>query len=696
MIIMENWEEFKRRQEIKEELKNKLRWEYSREFTYIKEVTKSPANLDASQISDLMLKVIRQIAFIYNYPWDDEIYVRYKGETFKWSNMIRRDIDTVLKILESRSGRNKIDDVYSLLLIKTEISQEHVDFLQNYAVTKNLYILDRKTGEFLKPNYENILRFYSLFQDELWGNEEIRDEVSKLEKLIKVSSMSKEDLDKEIKKEEELVSWKGDSEDVKEEKEYLAILRMVRDWDMTFSPQTDLSGISEFKDLWDKLVSILPFPHRLNVDYNPSAKAPRWEKFLKEVLPDTKFHTSLKRFSGYLLYNGLFTHVPNITIFVGDGNNGKGVFLSTLEDILGESNYSTVMLQDIKRRFGNLDLITAMLNIAGDLPNKPITDTGFLKAITGGDPVPFEPKYKKPFKKKVNVKHVFSANELPKTGDKSYGFYRRWLIFIFPKIFKGDEIDPWLREKLSKEKEGIFNWMLEGLREFLRELDFAYPLSVEEVRDIYETASNSLLRFLQEECEESPGDVISVDEFYKLYTMWCAEKSLTPLKSSGEVSKQITSLGTYIERPSNPVRIRGELKRVYKNIKVKYIPPEERNLFVEENKSIEDYEEEDFGKVWVRFLQDWSYDHRQYRTGMEVGLYKDVARRLTMQGIVEPLDSDLNVKVRALDDVRVALAKESKNLNKGETGELPWKVAKILMQSGKVEYVDEYKEVSRR
>lgn len=629
-------------QEIEEELKDKLNKIYTDRFTAIKINLKNTNALDTSDISNEILKCVRQIAFIYNYAWENELFIRYKGERFNWSNKMKRDIDYILNLLDIRRSKQKIDEIYNLILMKSELSKERADLLRVYAPTKNFYVLDRINGEFLKVNFKNMMKFYKLFKNGLKDNEKIVKGLGKIQRLIEVSKLTDKEIEEEIKRREEMIKWSLENgmpqEKIREDKEYVEALRSIKYLNLPkpLTPESDLSSIEEFKELWDYIISLLPFPHRLNVSYNPNAKAPRWEQFLNEVM-DKKFHTAVKRFLGYTLYYDIHTHIPNIAIFVGEGSNGKSVFLSVIKEILGEANYSVIPVQDIGKRFRNLDLLTSILNIAGDLPRKPLNDTGLLKMLTGNDEIPFEPKYKSPFKSKVKVKHIFSANELPKTEDKTYGFYRRWMIFIFPRIFKKGEADPQLTYKLFKEKEGIFNWMLEGLREYLKTLDLAYPLSIEEVRDIYESASNSLLRFLQEECEEAKGEIIPVDEFYRLYTAYCREKNLTPLKSSAEVSKQITALASYVDRPSKPIWYKGEAKRVYKNIRVKYKPPEERKEFIEEMKSIETWEG---NQIEVRFLQDYRFGKSIYKEGQRARMDKETAQDLSNRGIVEILEGE--------------------------------------------------------
>ncbi len=82
-------------------------------------------------------------------------------------------------------------------------------------------------------------------------------------------------------------------------------------------------------------------------------------------------------------------------------------------------------------------------------------DTGFLKAIIGGDRMTVERKHQDPFSFTPFARLVFSCNEIPRSYDRTYAFYRRWIIIPFNKIFSGSEMDKSLKSKLIKEIDGI-------------------------------------------------------------------------------------------------------------------------------------------------------------------------------------------------------------------------------------------------
>ena len=64
---------------------------------------------------------------------------------------------------------------------------------------------------------------------------------------------------------------------------------------------------------------------RLSANYDPTATAPTWERFLAEVQPDPEMRAFLQRLAGYSLTGEIREHV--LPFHYGTGANGKGTFL---------------------------------------------------------------------------------------------------------------------------------------------------------------------------------------------------------------------------------------------------------------------------------------------------------------------------------------------------------------------------------
>jgi putative DNA primase/helicase len=69
------------------------------------------------------------------------------------------------------------------------------------------------------------------------------------------------------------------------------------------------------------------------------------------------------------------------------------------------------------------------------------------------DPVRAQKKYGHPFCYRNTAKLIFSTNKIPDSYDKSYAYFKRWLILSFDKVFHGITKDTNLINKLTTPEE---------------------------------------------------------------------------------------------------------------------------------------------------------------------------------------------------------------------------------------------------
>ena len=87
-------------------------------------------------------------------------------------------------------------------------------------------------------------------------------------------------------------------------------------------------------------------------------------------------------------------------------------------------------------RFAVSRLVGKLANVCPDLPSSDLVGTSMFKALTGGDRVTAEYKYRDSFDFEPFARLIFSANSLPRSGDMSSAFYRRWIVVPFERTFE--------------------------------------------------------------------------------------------------------------------------------------------------------------------------------------------------------------------------------------------------------------------
>ncbi|WP_283675991.1 DNA primase family protein [Clostridium perfringens] len=300
---------------------------------------------------------------------------------------------------------------------------------------------------------------------------------------------------------------------------------------------------------------------QLNVEYNPQVDCPQFKKFLNEVL-DCKLIPLVQEIVGYLLTTN--TASQKAFVFWGPARTGKSTLLWVVEYLLlGKKNVSNIPWQEIGDKFKTAELLGKLANVFSDLPSKSIDDTGIFKVVTGEDYLMAEKKNKNPFKFKPFARLVFSCNELPRNYvDRTEGFYRRLIIVPFNRQIEKSKIDKALKYKFQREKEGILNWALEGLKRlYENNFEFSENELTDGVKKEYKRENNNVISFVEECCELDSLFSCSRIELYEAYKEFCVEAGLKAL-SQIKFNKEL-------EGNFNITRSRSGKLRLWNGVRIK-------------------------------------------------------------------------------------------------------------------------------
>jgi len=144
-------------------------------------------------------------------------------------------------------------------------------------------------------------------------------------------------------------------------------------------------------------------------------------------------------------------------MFLGQGENGKSVFLGYIESMLGKANVSHIPLQDIENdKFMRANLAGKSANIFSDLSYYELKHTGIIKAIASHEGIESQKKHQQGFTLYPFCKLLFSCNRFPKVYDQTQAFFRRWIIVKWDRNFQNDpERIEYLRDKLDFDQEEL-------------------------------------------------------------------------------------------------------------------------------------------------------------------------------------------------------------------------------------------------
>ncbi len=242
------------------------------------------------------------------------------------------------------------------------------------------------------------------------------------------------------------------------------------------------------------------FRHVLPYDYKPLATAPNFVAMLERITGgDSDIQKVLLEFMGYALSNDRYW-AHKALVLVGDGANGKSTFLNTLKALVGEGNYSCLVMKELTGEYNRQMLDGKLLNVAEETPTKAMLDSSMFKNLTAGGELQVRAPYKEPYMIKNKAKMAYSCNGLPESEDTSQGFFRRLLIVPFNQVFtkKDAGYDPRIEEKLLLELPGIFNLAMEGYHRLVAQEGFTEASVLVETLEQYKHETNTVLSWARD------------------------------------------------------------------------------------------------------------------------------------------------------------------------------------------------------
>lgn len=265
---------------------------------------------------------------------------------------------------------------------------------------------------------------------------------------------------------------------------------------------------------------------QLPIIYDSDADCPMFKEMLKSKCDkDWKYHLVQEMF-GYPLLND--QRFEKAFLFYGPKRTMKSTTLYLLGKMLGNENVTAFTLQQLSEdKYAPAYLYGTPANICADLTSKELKSTGMFMQIVGQDKITASKKHEHQMSFYPTTKLIFSCNAVPGTTNKDAAFYRRWILIEFAMQTKESEIKPGIRHELEKELSGILNWSIKGLKRLLDQNKFTYPYDDEKVKDMYESASDSISSFIHTHIDtEDDIGAIPKREVYNRYKTYCKENRL--------------------------------------------------------------------------------------------------------------------------------------------------------------------------
>lgn len=320
---------------------------------------------------------------------------------------------------------------------------------------------------------------------------------------------------------------------------------------------------------------------KLNIDYDPEAKAPRWRQFITEIMggfvagEDSPEMTAaeleqrdkteqdaanlsdyLQRCVGYSLTGSTKEQV--MFIMHGSGSNGKSLFITILMHMMGEfakkATESLIMVNKSNNHPTELaDLFGRRFVATSETTQGRRLNESLIKEMTGGDTISARRMREDFWQFQPTHKFWMATNHEPLVKDSSEGMWRRIQKIPFNVQFQKPDKTPLnpqmpmadldLESTLLKELPGILTWAVQGAVKWSQD-GLHVPSVVQAATAEYRAEQDVLGRFIEEKCIIGEQYMTKVQEFYEVYKSWCEEQGEHP-KVKTVFTKELRNHRTY-------------------------------------------------------------------------------------------------------------------------------------------------------
>jgi putative DNA primase/helicase len=284
-----------------------------------------------------------------------------------------------------------------------------------------------------------------------------------------------------------------------------------------------------------------------------------WSRFLEQVTRDDQaLIRFLQQIAGYALTGDVSEHA--LFFLYGPGGNGKGVFVRTLRNIMGDYATAAPIETFVEARTERHPTELAMLHgarlvVAEESESGHKWNSARVKMLTGGDPVTARYMRQDFFTFVPTWKLLLVGNHQPLLRNVDDALVRRFN--IVPFTYTPSEPDRQLEEKLRPEWPDILRWAIEGCLDWQRN-GLVRPAVVAQATATYLQAQDLISNWLEESCDVGPRYSETVKRLFESFSGF-ADANGVPAGTATTLSDELARRRFQRIKDTHGIRGRGFL-----------------------------------------------------------------------------------------------------------------------------------------
>lgn len=247
---------------------------------------------------------------------------------------------------------------------------------------------------------------------------------------------------------------------------------------------------------------------------------------------------------------GMAPSMAKAVLLFGPGGTGKSTMIDLMTRWCRRGAISHITPQAMsENRFATSALDGAVLNVVDDIPAEPINDAGDWKSAVTGGRIDVERKGRDRYGITPNAGHLYAGNRLPVARKANSGFWRRWLIIKYDRVFADtsdarDVLGPMLAEMDMFMAHAVAAFVATGGR---GGVGYTHPACHYEMMKEWEAISDSVAAFVAEHVNPPAVGATSYmwprrSQVYADYRRWCGANGRHPV-SAGELYRRLDDAG---------------------------------------------------------------------------------------------------------------------------------------------------------